>query len=126
MNFDLFSPIPGSPPRVREKLIDPNQSYDKGRITPASAGKTTCYNVFDRLVQDHPRECGKNRLRDLLEREESGSPPRVREKLGQICSSRAGEWDHPRECGKNKNPEHRNQVITGSPPRVREKLGMSA
>ena len=35
-----FDPVPGSPPRMRGKLIDSILSFSMPRITPADAGKT--------------------------------------------------------------------------------------
>ena len=50
----------GSPPRVRGKPDELIKSADKGRITPACAGKTTVKNVLKSFTQDHPRVCGEN------------------------------------------------------------------
>ena len=50
------------------------------RITPASAGKTSCnFNGYI-FIRDHPRECGKNHLVPFQVVVGPGSPPRVREK----------------------------------------------
>ena len=88
--------------------------------------------------------CGKNRNTDYSLNIQTGSPPRVREKLSQVISAIvtvgitpacAGKTllqllklffaqDHPRVCGKNDyvfNPTHK---LVGSPPRVREKQGL--
>ena len=50
----------GSPPRVREKLVDHFINFCTLRITPASAGKTVANAVANFVTWDHPRECGKN------------------------------------------------------------------
>ena len=50
------------------------------RITPASAGKTSCnFNGYI-FIRDHPRECGKNSTTYAKSTAMLGSPPRVREK----------------------------------------------
>ena len=71
----------GSPPRVREKLINHYSNTVNLGITPACAGKTKIVFSNSSTFWDHPRVCGKNSngakfIRNLL-----GSPPRVREKL---------------------------------------------
>ena len=58
---DFLTVLPGSPPRVREKLC-------------------TCRTTHNRY-QDHPRVCGKNYRLYSWKCKNSGSPPRVREKL---------------------------------------------
>ena len=132
----------GSPPRVREKLLNGTQ-YDIVRgITPACAGKTL--PSFGEWItsQDHPRVCGKNSIMSPSKISLPGSPPRVREKLhakvptavnNRITPACAGKtvtlrglvrflWDHPRVCGKNSSFFTPWVTLPGSPPRVREKL----
>ena len=112
----------GSPPRVREKLFEATIRPQKTRITPACAGKTPRPHLYPHPFWDHPRVCGKNLLFPMLQAGESGSPPRVREKLNRqgsglemsgITPACAGKThpsikrqqdfkDHPRVCGKNK------------------------
>ena len=72
--------VPGSPPRVREKLFNNLNWSMFPRITPACAGKT--YVVKHSLFSwwDHPRVCGKNTFRPCGKNDLPGSPPRVREK----------------------------------------------
>ena len=53
----------GSPPRVREELIDYYMCIITVRITPACAGRTTKEEILVMALQDHPRVCGKNVLR---------------------------------------------------------------
>ena len=131
----------GSPPRVREKPNLVKVTKSNARITPACAGKTRTIQPFAELVRDHPRVCGKNVDLTIGSQSQSGSPPRVREKLRVSVSSRkyfgitpacAGKtissklakswsWDHPRVCGKNENGRRITSFGSGSPPRVREK-----
>ena len=134
--------IPGSPPRVREKPSYHAWTKSKLRITPACAGKTLWNCSLTCFTQDHPRVCGKNHLKRVLNHSRLGSPPRVREKHGSnrsrkntrgITPACAGKtkplfltWrltrDHPRVCGKNATFPRFVTGRTGSPPRVREKL----
>ena len=110
----------GSPPRMREihSLITPQWSAE--RITPAYAGNTQPPALPRRLLQDHPRVCGKYTLSDSLTACGPGSPPRMREILllfalllyySGITPAYAGNTsrkfcvlcnnkDHPRVCGK--------------------------
>ena len=71
---------PGSPPRVREKLIVLIIEKNPVGITPACAGKTVSDYPTNRLNGDHPRVCGKNLDIVWDFKPELGSPPRVREK----------------------------------------------
>ena len=73
--------IPGSPPRVREKLLASDGQGGYRRITPACAGKTASIKPLIPADQDHPRVCGKNKLLTAIQLRCIGSPPRVREKL---------------------------------------------
>ena len=70
----------GSPPRVREKrkLVQFLQAFVG--ITPACAGKTSVSSKLNKLLQDHPRVCGKNVKKLPYVVLKKGSPPRVREK----------------------------------------------
>ena len=79
----LMDRVAGSPPHVREKLRSCNCQRIFSRITPACAGKTMATLQFRRIIQDHPRVCGKNDLTKVIEAAMTGSPPRVREKLRQ-------------------------------------------
>ena len=75
-----FCPIPGSPPRVREKptvILTDDQAL---RITPACAGKTKALKSPLYYTQDHPRVCGKNHGFYFNGQKQMGSIPRLREK----------------------------------------------
>ena len=69
----------GSPPRVREELISTRLATLRRRITPACAGRTKFFLIFFSSRRDHPRVCGKNLFFSSAIRNNSGSPPRVRE-----------------------------------------------
>ena len=53
----------GSPPHVRERLTRAELASFLGGITPACAGKTDLESKVFLLVEDHPRMCGKDRIR---------------------------------------------------------------
>ena len=52
-------------------------------ITPACAGKTVYNMNIIIAVEDHPRVCGENWIRQRSIDSQSGSPPRVRGKRVQ-------------------------------------------
>ena len=72
-------------------------------------------------MKDHPRVCGKNSYTIYISLINTGSPPRVREKLLPLIIRLLMLWDHPRVCGKNPNRKPSGVMLLGSPPRVREK-----
>ena len=132
---------PGSPPRVRGKGVATAIWIVAMRITPACAGKSGNKNGNRIRDWDHPRVCGeKLGKRDLLGHGQ-GSPPRVRGKVGLICSGglavgitpacagkrrsrclhRSARWDHPRVCGEKGDKANGGVCTEGSPPRVRGK-----
>ena len=55
--------ISGSPPLVRERLPGGDGLPDDFGITPARAGKTMNSTWMTMKLQDHPRSCGKDRLK---------------------------------------------------------------
>ena len=132
----------GSPPRVRGKRDHPVEQTDKGRITPACAGKTVRGANSSMSRPNHPRVCGENGDISPLTAAVTGSPPRVRGKPGLpdstlrrpgITPAHAGKtqlrpfielkvWDHPRVCGENLDKAMMKAAKGGSPPRVRGKL----
>ena len=74
----------GSPPRVREGQQLISLMIVKKRITPACAGRTKCDSSLCNFRLDHPRVCGKDRIKSYLSNAPEGSPPRVREGLQKI------------------------------------------
>ena len=111
----------GSPPRVRERLYLETETLYTSRITPACAGKTFSGNLEDESDRDHPRVCGKDPFVTHVKGFTAGSPPRVRERLGDnittephrgitpACAGKTAKTDypvvpvqdHPRVCGKD-------------------------
>ena len=111
----------GSPPRVREEPPIKQVRHTYPGITPACAGRTKNIDGEQIVHRDHPRVCGKNQHWERRSRWKEGSPPRVREELGQLgdletdlgitpaCAGRTLRAnrddvlfrDHPRVCGKN-------------------------
>ena len=72
--------IPGSPPRVRGKVIVRRSDGRAGGITPARAGKRTVKRNRREADRDHPRACGEKETKIDLDKLMAGSPPRVRGK----------------------------------------------
>ena len=127
---------------MRGKLGDIGGCNIKNRITPADAGKTNVAFLQYFLQQDHPRGCGENPSGRRRREEGSGSPPRMRGKLGNaecvtgnagITPADAGKTvrfvladlavqDHPRGCGENYVSTLLGCRLSGSPPRMRGKL----
>ena len=134
----------GSPPRVRGKVRTRPRSFAASGITPARAGKSRKRLAAVRRFGDHPRACGEKHRNGLQRTNPSGSPPRVRGKVGALncqCSvdgitpARAGKrsrtktknhrhWDHPRACGEKLRVDTVKPGILGSPPRVRGKVNL--
>ena len=132
----------GSPPRMRGKLVEDALVDARVRITPAHAGKTFYERISGRTKADHPRACGENRCKGKAQKEEDGSPPRMRGKplvlflinsglritpahagkTGTRLWCTAGSADHPRACGENDPAIDIENDEYGSPPRMRGKL----
>ena len=79
-NFWNLDTGEGSPPRMRERhtYLKPGEGITG--ITPAYAGKTQTKQRTPRRNRDHPRVCGKDGLKRILETGDMGSPPRMRER----------------------------------------------
>ena len=107
---------------MREKLIYDDVSGKFFRITPASAGKTILVEQMREVVWDHPRECGKNKMKDFKIGKQSGSPPRVREKPLSVTHVHCKNGITPASAGKTTKNTVDFPPTVGSPPRVREKL----
>ena len=75
-----FGRLPGSPPRVRGKVLDTVIEHAFDGITPAYAGKSWCSSSSSGAQWDHPRMCGEKALKSWLMSGDVGSPPRVRGK----------------------------------------------
>ena len=71
----------GSPPRVREGLVNAETFVGTSGITPACAGRTYRTNHKSIYRQDHPRLCGKDKSEPFVSRFIAGSPPLAREEL---------------------------------------------
>ena len=119
----VFVSKPGSPPRMRGKVL----------FCPLS-----CFQF-----KDHPRVCGEKISGTTLITTQQGSPPRMRGKVPTfhppsgavgITPAYAGKRrlcvvaahlgrDHPRVCGEKCAPTAQQNTATGSPPRMRGKAG---
>ena len=138
--------LSGSPPLVRERHVQGGPGSEQAGITPARAGKTVDDFLRVRMVEDHPRSCGKDTTPSREICGISGSPPLVRERPASskmmisfvgITPARAGKthrlscrlrswWDHPRSCGKDGSEKSYAGAGLGSPPLVRERLRRTA
>ena len=94
---------------------------DKGRITPAHAGKTAAPARRALRSPDHPRACGENRDEGYHAWQNGGSPPRMRGKRSPRCRIIHPVLDHPRACGENCIISTLSSDLSGSPPRMRGK-----
>ena len=79
--FGLCMHERGSPPQVRGKLFERYILGNWVRITPAGAGKTERLILDAEALEDHPRRCGENAVRQPFKYLMIGSPPQVRGKL---------------------------------------------
>ena len=134
--------MPGSPPRMRGKVIHDGGGLFGHRITPAHAGKSSRVSSFLWLFWDHPRACGEKLVTTPGQKPPFGSPPRMRGKdkvafvhRGQqgITPAHAGKssksrirrtesQDHPRACGEKPGNVSGAHNVAGSPPRMRGKV----
>ena len=71
---------PGSPPRVRGKVVEIGLRISGGRITPACAGKSEPSCPRKRRAEDHPRMRGEKPLSIVSADSRQGSPPHARGK----------------------------------------------
>ena len=136
-----MSPLGGSSPRVRGKLVHALALLVEAGLIPARAGKTRAGPADPRARRAHPRACGENRRGGRVHAGMPGSSPRVRGKrvgagdghLGVgLIPARAGKtgrsgprrraWRaHPRVCGENYWHWLHRSGAGGSSPRVRGK-----
>ncbi len=75
-------PLSGSPPRMRGKEGQPGRVERGTGITPAYAGKRPRAAQHWTTFQDHPRVCGEKHLGIIVQTGRTGSPPRMRGKVG--------------------------------------------
>ena len=140
-NAAAISVTPGSPPRVRGKVVLVDFGPEFLGITPACAGKSRFPSSTAPYRRDHPRVCGEKAARLTGKEKPRGSPLRVRGKAvhhkhrhspGRITPACAGKravraprrssrWDHPRVCGEKERVAMMVRATMGSPPRMRRK-----
>ena len=131
----------GSPPRVRGKGDVTISDKTVQGITPACAGKSEELWFILHNQWDHPRVCGEKFPFFPIRLHRSGSPPRVRGKVGLLynhnqtfgitpaCAGKSHPpgihprpvSDHPRVCGEKELSGWDPFEERGSPPRVRGK-----
>ena len=133
--------MPGSPPRMRGKVIRYTNFVHVDGITPAYAGKSQLWCSCSDPAWDHPRVCGEKHLFLLFFLLRLGSPPRMRGKAVLILDDVPGVGitpayagkscvcghfacicgDHPRVCGEKQPFRPSTPQVLGSPPRMRGK-----
>ena len=136
-----FGVSEGSPPHMRGKAVPSSAAATVSRITPAYAGKRSCFVPKGQILGDHPRICGEKFCRPFCPALRSGSPPHMRGKATRtgkrskkirITPAYAGksQWagglvvsigDHPRICGEKYKIKKRYPLEMGSPPHMRGK-----
>ena len=136
----------GSPPRARGKARAFRLIAERGRITPACAGKSQTPAPPAQRPRDHPRVRGEKRHTDVFAVIIQGSPPRARGKerpfsvdalaggITPACAGkstarstpRAGRRDHPRVRGEKTSTLPEAGATPGSPPRARGKVAVGA
>ena len=142
ITLTILMPVaPGSSPRVRGKLGDPNDWPKPIGLIPARAGKTSSASRSRPRSAAHPRACGENTSGRHGWQYGGGSSPRVRGKHGGpgrgargrgLIPARAGKTPcprrrrrpsaaHPRACGENPRISSYTIGRSGSSPRVRGK-----
>ena len=78
--FTSCLPSPGSPPRMRGKVVVSCPALWLLGITPAYAGKSLAISALPSAIQDHPRVCGEKPMHRMHFPASLGSPPRMRGK----------------------------------------------
>ena len=106
---------------MRGKVFDALDDSIKNGITPAYAGKRIARGRFNLLDQDHPRLCGEKAGGERMETKDIGSPPPMRGKAIDFCTSFLLLKDHPRLCGEKRSGGSTLSFVKGSPPPMRGK-----
>ena len=139
--FPVDDAVKGSPPHMRGKGQNQRGTGSGRGITPAYAGKSGRESGTRACCRDHPRVCGEKTISSCRIRRNSGSPPRVRGKVGDLglytlyygitpayagkrCRSpafRSMPWGYPRMCGEKLRRASSAFPFTGSPPRMQGK-----
>ena len=115
------SPLPGSPPRMRGKVIDLHPTQYGKRITPAYAGKRLPKPFSSVRRSDHPRVCGEKVSGSREISVTIGSPPRMRGKDMVLSVSLSNVRITPAYAGKSARLKSEREPVNGSPPRMRGK-----
>ena len=133
------SPIRGSSPRLRGTVRRHGAVFAGCRFIPAPAGNSSARQSHIRLCPVHPRACGEQQQRSLLNGSSPGSSPRLRgtERYSpdppagrRFIPAPAGNRNpvryrpeggavHPRACGEQMPLAHHSPTLSGSSPRLR-------
>ena len=138
----MFPAHTGSPPRMRGKVLNEEETQQEIGITPAYAGKSMYRTTETLCCRDHPRVCGEKPVAMHSCTMTRGSPPRMRGKVGDdlflllfagitpACAGKSRQVDtclllfedHPRVCGEKPDILPLSAWTRGSPPRMRGKV----
>ena len=91
----------GSPPPMRGKAIFGALFEYKHRITPAYAGKSGYFGIYQYINGDHPRLCGEKRPFFLRDNPSVGSPPPMRGKVAKTADLTDSSRITPAYAGKS-------------------------
>ena len=107
----------GSPPHGRGKDGESTGIGGADGITPAQAGKSYCPATRSFWSWDHPRADGEKSAASVPRYPGSGSPPRGRGKVVEICDVVALVGITPAWAGKRENKQQ-DRTITWDHPRA--------
>ena len=134
----------GSPPHTRGKGTDRQIFEEHSGITPAHAGKSSCFFFKFIPIWDHPRTRGEKNLCGVRANTLRGSPPHARGKeqgnvsvqfrIGitpahagkshRTCRCTRCNQDHPRTRGEKLFTGLLLTIFMGSPPHTRGKVSV--
>ena len=117
----LFSPPPGTSPRMRGKPFQLRNKVLDQRNIPAYAGKT-CSGVWSPgFIKEHPRVCGENWSILQIGAGLEGNIPAYAGKTQRVSSGFSFLSEHPRVCGENPETGVISWMRIGTSPRMRGK-----
>ena len=91
----------GSPPPMRGKEDQSLTACICHRITPAYAGKSGYFGIYQYINGDHPRLCGEKRPFFLRDNPSVGSPPPMRGKVAKTADLTDSSRITPAYAGKS-------------------------
>ena len=95
------TPMIGSPPPMRGKVVVTHDTLFQRRITPAHAGKSMSSMAAAAAEVDHPRPCGEKLTKVWSIPDAKGSPPPMRGKAPKPKPKPAAPGITPAHAGKS-------------------------